>query len=467
MRTASGPQNLKLDVTQLTRYRHDVRMSVKLSATSNTPPIQRSDIEAIEIISSRLVPENARILIEAASLSYRADQSEGMLFRDTRLRDDIGNVDGVRILTPMNSYEMTNLADEQIRRANELIDHLNSNREIYHEIIFKEMDEHRRFMLLDGIRLPSAGDRSVANLVENRVVEVVGNSMVMPVAQGLRIDPIFREIDDLFEFYSPLEEAGPFRMTLSTGGYFMEAVMGTCNSCEELDYTKARFNGFAAEEEPTEIEPVSTASRRADPGDLQAKDFAAPIVAFQNAPNALDPTGVGAALELLGKGDSFRDASGLAATQANALAAMTRNADGAEAMARISADLAKQATAGHIDRTIDRDIQRIEDQKNKGNISRAQAQELTKGVLESKKNNSPNRANHFSGGVHDITNNVKDLVDSGAKEISLKNSDIFGNESQISVLSNDTSPEFDFVDEELSGSLLGRSFANFLGDPDA
>ena len=31
--------------------------------------------------------------------------------------------------------------------------------------------------------------RSVAQVVENRVVAVVGNSLVMPVAKGYRLDP--------------------------------------------------------------------------------------------------------------------------------------------------------------------------------------------------------------------------------------------------------------------------------------
>ena len=382
--TPSGAIDLKLDITQLTRFRHGAKMSVKLATTSSTPPIRRSDIQSLEIRSGRQVPSNARILIESASLSYRAESLNGFIFRDTRLQNDIGNSDTARIVTPLNAEEMRNPRQEQERRANTLIEHLNSNREVYHEILFKEMDEHRRFMLLDGIRLPSAGNRSVANLVENRVVEVVGNSMVMPVAQGLRIDPIFHEITNLFEFYSPLDDPEPFRMSLPTGGYFMEAVMGTCNSCEDLDYTKARFNGFACEDEPSAIEPISMDSRRAAPSDLQAKDFAAPIVAFQNVPNAPDPTGLGAAMQLLGNSDTFRDATGLAATQANAMAALAKTADGAEAMASISADLSKQAFAGISDRTIDRDLARINDQKDKGNLSEEEASSLTKQALANK-----------------------------------------------------------------------------------
>lgn len=412
--TPSGAIDLKLDITQLTRFRHGAKMSIKLATTSSTPAIRRSDIQSLEIRSGRQVPSNARILIESASLSYRAESLNGFIFRDTRLQNDIGNSDAARIVTPLNAEEMRNPRKEQERRANTLIEHLNSNREIYHEILAKEMDEHRRFMLLDGIRLPAAGNRSVANLVENRIVGFVGNSMILPVAQGLRIDPIFHEIEDLLDFYKPLEEMEPFRMSLPTGGYFMEAVMGTCNSCEDLDYTKARFNGFACEDEPSGIEPISMDSRRAAPSDLQAKDFAAPIVAFQNVPNAPDPTGLGAAMQVLGNSDTFRDATGLAATQANAMAALAKTADGAEAMANISADLTKQAFAGIADVTVDRDLARIQDQLDKGNISGDDAKSLIKDVLGNKSKSTQAPSDTDKKSVIDkpeIINRIKDGSD--------------------------------------------------------
>jgi len=424
--TPSGAVNLKLDITQLTRFRHGAKMSVKLATTSSTPPIRRSDIQSLEIRSGRQVPSNARILIESASLSYRAESLNGFIFRDTRLQNDIGNSDTARIVTPLNAEEMRNPRKEQERRANTLIEHLNLNREIYHEILAKEMDEHRRFMLLDGIRLPSAGNRSVANLVENRVVGFAGNSMILPVAQGLRIDPIFHEITDLFEFYSPIDEPEPFRMSLPTGGYFMEAVMGTCNSCEDLDYTKARFNGFACEDEPSGIEPVSMDSRRTAPSDLQAKDFAAPIVAFQNVPNAPDPTSLGAAMQALGNSDTFRDATGLAATQANAMAALAKTADGAEAMANISADLTKQAFAGIADVTVDRDLARIQDQLDKGNISTDDAKGMIKDVLGNKANSTQAPSDNTKASILDKPE-VQGRIKEGA------NVDYSGNGENISL----------------------------------
>ena len=89
---------------------------------------------------------------------------------------------------------------------------------------------------------------------------------------------------DLFEQYYS-EETDPMRISLPTKGVYAESVMGKCNSCEEKD--ESRF--WRWEESPipdspnTQILPLDTGTRRADPGNLQAKDFPQPIVNVQNA----------------------------------------------------------------------------------------------------------------------------------------------------------------------------------------
>ena len=42
------------------------------------------------------------------------------------------------------------------------------------------MDPNRRYLLLDGFVAPNAGGRSVASVVENRLIGIVGNCLVMP-----------------------------------------------------------------------------------------------------------------------------------------------------------------------------------------------------------------------------------------------------------------------------------------------
>ncbi len=66
----------------------------------------------------------------------------------------------------------------------ELIEHLNANLEYYHHAIWWTMDPNRRFMLLDGYEAPNVGGRSVASVVDNSLIGIVGNSLVMPVALG-------------------------------------------------------------------------------------------------------------------------------------------------------------------------------------------------------------------------------------------------------------------------------------------
>ena len=153
----------------------------------------------------------------------------------------------------------------------------------------------------------------------------------MPVAPGNQLDPMIDEKFDLFAQYYD-DRPDELRISIPTRGVYAEAVMGECNSCEEKDETRFwRWEESPIPDSPsTQILPVSTDTRRADPGNLQAKDFPAPIVNIQNAPDLPDPASVEGLLEALGKGDSFRDLSGLNQTQLNALAAFQKAMDTAK-----------------------------------------------------------------------------------------------------------------------------------------
>lgn len=419
--TKSGTlDHLDLKVTQLTKIKKGVAVELKLSTKRNTQ-LRRSDITAIQLKSDKHVPDNSRIIIERGMLAYRSKNHEGYVFVDNQLQSGIGNHAMVRIVTPLNYHEMRNLALEEIQNANDLIEHLNANMFFYHKIIaLYGIDANQRFAMLDGIKLHTAGGQSVANLVENTVVDFIGNCFVMPVAQGLRLDPMYRDVEDLLEFYKPEHNSDSFKIALPTGGYFMEAVMGSCSSCEELDYTKARFNGFGCTDEPTGIDNISMDSRRADPGDLQAKDLPANIVNFQNNPAAPDPTKMANVFDALTKADVFRDAAGLSASQANALAAMSKNADGAQAMAQISADLTKQAMAKLSDQMVDRDIARIEAQKDKGNITEDQAKEQINNALNNKNSSTQAQEQTSNNEIDNINQEAKELIHTGADDVEVR-----------------------------------------------
>src|SRR5207244_2256000 len=96
----------------------------------------------------------------------------------------------------------------------------------------------------DGIVAPNANGRSIASCVENRLIGIVGNCLVMPVAPGLHLDPGWQpkpssngdngRLATLHDLYA-IDAPPPIRVSVPTRGVFAEAVMGACNSCEPID----------------------------------------------------------------------------------------------------------------------------------------------------------------------------------------------------------------------------------------
>jgi hypothetical protein len=166
---------------------------------------------------------------------------------------------------------------------------------------------------------------------------------------------------------------------MPTPGVYAEGVMGACNSCEQKDETRFwRWEESPLPDAPTAIQPVSTDSRRAEPPDLTAKDFPAPIIAMQSAPAAPDPTGLGAAFALLGQSGLFKDITGIEGTQKNAAAALQGAFDTATAFGTKAADLALQ---GKMTKDIDKAMESIQKARAAGLIDDKQAGELTQTAI--------------------------------------------------------------------------------------
>jgi hypothetical protein len=199
----------------------------------------------------------------------------------------------------------------------------------------------------------------------------------MPVAPGNQLDPTIDERFDMFAQYYH-DDPEPMRISIPTKGIYAEAVMGKCNSCEEKE--ESRF--WRWEESPipdspnTQILPINTDTRRADPGNLQPKDLPNPVVNIQNAPNLPDPSGLQSILQLIGKADTFRDLTGLNQNQLNALATFQKTLDTAQAFGKESAELAKAAAA----------MKMVEDAKRSGTISNEQAKEKGEAILNDVQN---------------------------------------------------------------------------------
>ncbi len=354
VRTDKGT-DLKLDSSLISTFRPNVPLRVTLRQTASTSAsVQRDQIEAIVLRLANLTNSETdsfdqlkdkymKIKIRNGSLSYRTSNFGGFLFKE-RIDNDLFVGDGVYIPTPLNKEELRNPRKEDLDFANRLVDHLNENMEYYHKAIWFGMTSERRFMLLDGMVAPGkANGRSVASVVENRLIGIVGNCLVMPVAQGFQLDPtISDDLNLMAMYYSEIND--PFRLSLPTRGVYAEAVMGQCNSCEEKDETRFwRWEESPIPDSPTTpILPLSTDSRRADPGNLQPQNFPNPMINIQNAPNVPDPTGLQAALALIGKGDAFRDLTGLNQNQLNALAAFQKSMDTAKGFGEEAAELAKE-----------------------------------------------------------------------------------------------------------------------------
>ncbi len=379
--------DLKLDLTLVSTFRQSVPLRISLRQSANTPrdiPRDRIDAISVKLDLGRLSPEVAnnlaqfqskymKIRLRTGTLRYRSDNSAGTLF-DGRIDNDIfAGSDGAYLSAPLTREELRNPRGEDVDAANNLIHHLNENLEYYNKCLFFDFTPERRFMLLDGIIAPAkANGRSVASVVENRVIGIAGNSLILPVAPGYQLDPTIDDTFDLFAQYYH-EDPDPLRISMPTKGVYAEAVMGKCNSCEEKD--ESRF--WRWEESPipdsptTQILPLNTDTRRADPGNLQAKDFPNPVVNIQNAPGMPDPTGLQNLLTLMGKGDAFRDATGLNQNQLNALASYQKALDTAQSFGHEAAELAKVAAT----------VQMAKDAQKSGSLSNEDAKTIVKQQL--------------------------------------------------------------------------------------
>jgi len=92
-----------------------------------------------------------------------------------------------------------------------LIKHLNENLEYYHRAIWYKMPANKRFSLLDNCIAPNTNGKSIASIVENRVVGILGNSIIMPLVAGYSFDPSLRQYSgNLMELYKNVDKDSEF-----------------------------------------------------------------------------------------------------------------------------------------------------------------------------------------------------------------------------------------------------------------
>jgi hypothetical protein len=376
-----------LDPTLVSNYREGVPLYVRLNSSGTVPGLRREQIKGIRIRTTHELPPGSKVIVHTAFFRYRTAHLNHHLFQNARVMNDLSPSDDVFLSTPLDRTELRNPRNEDQELSRRLLKHLNENLEYYHRAIWLSMDPNRRYMLLDGFLAPNSGGRSVASVVENRLIGIIGNCMVLPVAPGFNLDPTYRKTDDrnLLDVYAPLTPIPPVRVSVPTRGVFAEAVLGSCNSCETKDESRFwRWEESPCPDQPTPIEAVSTESRRAEPPGLHTQGFPAPIIAMQNAPAAPDPTGLAAALQVLANPSLFRDITGLTETQRNALAALQSAFNMAQAFGKQAMEhAANLALRRNMTRDIDKTMRTIQQARSQGLLNEDQARSLTESAIRS------------------------------------------------------------------------------------
>jgi hypothetical protein len=392
-------ERLDLDFTQLSNYRRGVELQANI-ASRVQQNITRRQIKYLRFRANTTVHPSSKIILRTVYLYYQTKHINEAIIRNSRVNNDIINTvevhvnittppfieiqtktDAALMYTPLNAQELRDPRKEDRQAAAALLSYLNEHLELAHKAIWSSMDASRLFGLLDGYIAPNASGRSVASVVENKIIGVVGNNLVLKVVPGERLDPVFRDVEDLLAYYQPTTKPDPFRVSVPTKGVYAESVIGRCNSCEVIDETRHwRFDEAPCGTQATPIQPVSTESRQSDVGNLQVKDLPASIISMQNAPAAPDPTGLAAAFNLLGKSDVFKDMTGLAGTQANAMKAIETTSKSVTDLAGMAADLQKQAA---MKKDISKTLQTIQEAEGNQQITKDQANKLAYSALSS------------------------------------------------------------------------------------
>ena len=388
---AGAEEEAHLDPTLASKYRTGATHIVTLADSGNTPPLARRSIVAVEIRTEHELPEHSQVIVEGATFRYNTRHLRHPLYQNDRVLDDLLLGDPVFLSTSrLTQEEERNPRAEDLDLRRRLLTHLNANLEYYHKAMWWTLDKERRFILLDGFVAPHSGGRSVASVVENNLIGIIGNSLVFPVVAGFQLDPRYRALRDeadpekplptLFDLYAPLSPAPPRQISVPTKGVFAEAVMGACNSCEKIDESRFwRWSESPCPDDPPRIAEVTVASRASATPNLTATDFPAPIVNFQTIPQAPDPGGLGAALGLLGRGDLFRDITGLTQNQRNALGALQSSLATAQAFGQEAVQLAHAQAA---QRSIDQTLNSLESAKKDGRLTDEATREVSKGALK-------------------------------------------------------------------------------------
>jgi hypothetical protein len=388
--TAGGGEvEVPLDPTLVSRYAEGVPLYVSLAPRGAVPAVPREDITYFKLwFDGDPLPPDARVIVHTGRVRYTAAHSSALLVDAPQLLDDLGPGDPAVAATPLSLREKRDPRAEDRRLADRLVAHLNSHLEHYHQAIWLSLDAQRRHMLLDGIVVPGLGGQSVASVCANQLLGIVGNTLVLPLAPGRRLDPTLAPAADakgdddgtppsLIDAYAA-DAPPPLRVSVPTRGVYAEAISGECNACEHPDdsrYWRWSTEGLLA---PPLLDTVSTDSRASDIPNLRPSELPTPLVSIQNAPDVPAPASLAGAFDLLAL-HPFEDVTGLEGSQRNAMAAFEASTAAAAALGQEAGKLAGQNELG---RTAGRMVDRIAQAQKDGLLTPDVAQLLTYSALQ-------------------------------------------------------------------------------------
>ena len=190
-----GGPGIDVDLTPNQPYRggdRRVRMTARGGIQSRTRDaladelVVRSNSAEVRALEPYVV-----LNLERVRLDYTTEHFRGPIFSGS-LGDDL--LDGVTLPIPLTSRDLRNPRHEDRWLQQRLIDHLNAHIEHYNISLFTGLDQNRRWNLLDGFSIETynrdgttAGFRSLASVVKNDLITVVGNALVFPVADGYHV----------------------------------------------------------------------------------------------------------------------------------------------------------------------------------------------------------------------------------------------------------------------------------------
>jgi hypothetical protein len=428
---------LNLDLTSTGRYTGGER-SMRLRISGGATTSAREDLptemrlhSSIETVHQLRSLPTLALIVENVRIQYSTAHFNGYIYNGyvgNGLLDEDFDTSGATLSTPLTERDQRDPRKEDEYIVEELFEHLNSNLEHYNKVLWRNLDTDRRYMLLDGFNIeifdrsgnPLLPHRSLASVVKNDLITIVGNALVFPVADGYNVSQTHISVNSedaqpsLLDHYRPVHEVEPYRLSVPTRGVYMESVMGQCDACENVKEGSSQDWDRFRTEEPTAISPVVTPTpTRTDWRAIWAQ-FAQPLIALQTAREAPAPgAGLQGLSEALANAEAFRDVTGLAGNQENVIRTYLSNQENARAFAEMAKTMAMQEHNSENSRSI---MESLDNAREQGAISEGDYSELVQDHLGQQIDGGTRRQTEErreSGREPSLTNAAIDAVEEG------------------------------------------------------